>query len=56
MQLNRRFPNAGVRALMFTKAMRNGILHSIKVTEAEAEKAALAENATLVKAEDKTAD
>lgn len=52
MQLNRRFPNAGVRALMFTKAMRNGVLHSIKVADAEAEKATIAENASLVKAED----
>jgi len=56
MQLNRRFPNSGVRALMFTKAMRNGILHSIKVSAAEAEKAVVAENAILVKAEDKTVD
>jgi len=56
MQLNRRFPNAGVRALMFTKAMRNGISHSIKVAEAEAEKAVLAENAVLVKTEDKARD
>lgn len=27
MQLNRRFPNANVRAVMFAKAMRNGLLH-----------------------------
>lgn len=26
MQLNRRFPNANTRALMFAKAMRNGIV------------------------------
>jgi hypothetical protein len=56
MQLNRRFPNTGVRALMFTKAMRNGILHSIKVTNAEAEKAAIAEKATFLKAEDNSAE
>ena len=43
MQLNRRFPNTNLRALMFTKAMRNGILHSIKVANAEAEKAAAVE-------------
>ena len=29
MQLNRRFPNANVRALMFAKAMRNGIVHTM---------------------------
>jgi len=56
MQLNRRFPNAKTRALMFSKAMRNGIMHSIKVAAAEAEKAAIAEKATLVKAEDNTAE
>lgn len=27
MQLNRRFPNANTRALMFVKAMRNGLVH-----------------------------
>lgn len=27
MQLNRRFTNATVRAVMFTKAMRNGLVH-----------------------------
>ena len=27
MQLNRRFPNANTRAIMFAKAMRNGIVH-----------------------------
>lgn len=32
MQLNRRFANPGVRALMFTKAMRNGVQHTIKKT------------------------
>ena len=56
MKLNRRFPNAGVRALMFTKAMRNGVLHSIKVADADAEKATIAENAILVKVEDKTSN
>ena len=30
MQLNRRFPNAKTRAVMFAKAMRNGIVHVIK--------------------------
>ena len=30
MQLNRRFPNAKTRALMFSKAMRNGIQHTLK--------------------------
>lgn len=30
MQLNRRFPNANSRALMFVKAMRNGLVHSKK--------------------------
>lgn len=30
MQLNRRFPNAGTRAVMFVKAMKNGLIHSIK--------------------------
>jgi len=29
MQLNRRFPNANTRALMFAKAMRNGIVRKI---------------------------
>lgn len=29
MQLNRRFPNQGMRAVMFSKAMRNGIVHVI---------------------------
>ena len=43
MQLNRRFPNAGVRALMFARAMRNGITHAIKVADAEAEKAETAQ-------------
>ena len=37
MQLNRKFPNANIRALMFARAMRNGIQHAIKVaTAAEA--------------------
>lgn len=27
MQLNRRFPNANTRAVMFVKAMRNGLVH-----------------------------
>lgn len=31
MQLNRRFPNAGTRAVMFSRAMRNGIVHTIPV-------------------------
>ncbi len=35
MQLNRRFPNVNIRSLMFARAMRNGILHSIKVANAE---------------------
>ena len=30
MQLNRRFPNSKTRAVMFAKAMRNGIVHVIK--------------------------
>ena len=30
MQLNRRFPNSRTRAVMFAKAMRNGISHVIK--------------------------
>ena len=30
MQLNRRFPNANMRALMFVKAMRNGLVHTQK--------------------------
>ena len=30
MQLNRRFPNANVRAVMFAKAMRNGLVHTQK--------------------------
>ena len=30
MQLNRRFPNSRTRAVMFAKAMRNGIVHVIK--------------------------
>jgi len=30
MQLNRRFPNSKTRAVMFAKAMRNGITHVIK--------------------------
>ena len=30
MQLNRRFPNSRTRAVMFAKAMRNGIAHVIK--------------------------
>jgi len=55
MQLNRRFPNSSVRALMFSKAMRNGILHSIKVADAEAEKDAIAEAAVMVSAKDNTA-
>ena len=29
MQLNRRFPNSGARAVMFSRAMRNGIVHTI---------------------------
>lgn len=32
MQLNRRFPNANTRAVMFVKAMRNGLQHTLKVT------------------------
>lgn len=34
MQLTRRFPNVNVRALMFARAMRNGIKHAIKVAAA----------------------
>ena len=30
MQLNRRFPNSVTRAVMFAKAMHNGISHTIK--------------------------
>jgi hypothetical protein len=30
MQLNRRFSNSKTRAVMFAKAMRNGIVHVIK--------------------------
>jgi len=30
MQLTRRFPNQGTRAVMFARAMRNGISHVIK--------------------------
>ena len=30
MQLNRRFPNSKTRAVMFAKAMHNGISHVIK--------------------------
>lgn len=30
MQLNRRFPNTATRAVMFAKAMRNGIVHAAK--------------------------
>lgn len=30
MQLNRRFPNTKTRAVMFAKAIRNGIVHVIK--------------------------
>ena len=30
MQLTRRFPNQGTRAVMFARAMRNGIAHVIK--------------------------
>ena len=55
MQLNRRFPNSGVRSMMFAKAMRNGVLHSIRLAEAKAEQDAMAETATFVKAEDDTA-
>ncbi len=29
MQLNRRFPNANTRAIMFAKAMRNGIVRVV---------------------------
>lgn len=32
MQLNRRFPNTNTRAVMFVKAMRNGLQHTLKVT------------------------
>ena len=35
MQLNRRFPNTATRAVMFAKAMRNGIQHTLKVTGEE---------------------
>ena len=35
MQLTRRFPNAGTRALMFSKAMRNGVQHTLKVVGEE---------------------
>ncbi len=35
MQLNRRFPNANTRAVMFVKAMRNGISHTLRVTGEE---------------------
>lgn len=35
MQLNRRFPNAKTRALMFSKAMRNGIQHTLKNADVE---------------------
>jgi len=30
MQLTRRFPNQGTRAVMFARAMRNGISHVVK--------------------------
>lgn len=30
MQLTRRFPNQGTRAVMFARAMRNGINHVVK--------------------------
>lgn len=30
MQLTRRFPNRGTRAVMFARAMRNGIAHAAK--------------------------
>lgn len=30
MQLNRRFPNPVTRAIMFSRAMRNGVVHVIK--------------------------
>ena len=33
MQLNRRFPNANTRAVMFAKAMRNGIVRKIPKDE-----------------------
>ena len=33
MQLNRRFPNTDTRALMFAKAMRNGIVRKIPKDE-----------------------
>lgn len=29
MQLNRRFPNPDARAIMFARAMRNGIVHTM---------------------------
>jgi hypothetical protein len=35
MQLNRRFPNSKTRAVMFAKAMRNGISHTLRVTGEE---------------------
>lgn len=35
MQLNRRFANPGTRALMFSKAMRNGVQHTLKATGEE---------------------
>lgn len=35
MQLNRRFPSTQVRAMMFAKAMRNGISHTLRVTGEE---------------------
>jgi len=43
MQLNRRFPNNATRALMFSKAMRNGITHAMKVEAAVKAKAAAEE-------------
>ncbi len=39
MQLNRRFPNAKTRALMFTKAMRNGVQHVVNKEAKQAEQA-----------------
>jgi len=30
MQLTRRFPNQGTRAVMFARAMRNGVAHVVK--------------------------
>ena len=38
MQLNRRFPNRKIRAVMFSRAMRNGINHVIKRAEANKDK------------------